>query len=282
MFRDFYVKRRFSYLPSPNPCKELYPDYYNCKKIEIVIKPNEMLFIPAGWFHFVTSEEVDEESKLNVAVSFFTEYSKCINCDVDQDKVYTEYIRHSQEAKINYEYYKDGSLPCLINTNNIYNSGITLDNLKKIYENRNVLVNKSNSQLFLSNYVKEIDPDCCQEVFMKFDEFLSRGFDKDDPSHYYLLQSNSNLNQLKINRPEFLKYEIEKNYCLWINFGNIYTGLHYDDHNNVIIQLQGSKKIILFAPSERNNLYLVNDIDPRILCIMKKNEQEKKEQEEKK
>ena len=130
MFRDFYIQRRFSKIPNPYPKKDDYKNYYDSKRIEVQIKPNEMLFIPAGWFHFVISEKVDEISKLNVAVSFFTEYdSGCIDCDLDE-KNYTEVIRHSHEDKINYNYYKQKSFPCVINSQKKYNSGISVENLE--------------------------------------------------------------------------------------------------------------------------------------------------------
>ena len=269
MFREFYIKRRFSKIPSPYPeNRGRYKDYYESKRIEVEIKPNEMLFIPAGWFHFVLSETVDEISKLNVAVSFFTEYDGCIDCDLDKQP-FTEVIRYSNDDKINYDYYKKKSFPCIIKSSQKYNAGISVENLENLYQNKDLVITKSTSSLFISNYIKEVYPECCTELKMNFGEFLSRGLN-DKKNNYYLLQSNVNLRSLKIERPEFLKEEKEKNYCLWINFGGIYTGLHYDEHNNVLIQLHGTKKIILFPPTERHKLDLVNTTDPKILCQMKK------------
>jgi hypothetical protein len=269
MFRDFYIQRRFSKIKNPYPEKnDSTKNYLNSKRIEVEIKPNEMLFIPAGWFHFVISDKVDEISKLNVAVSFFTEYDGCIDCDLE-NQTFTETIRYSHEDKINYDSYKKKSFPCIINSSHIYNSGISIENLSNLYQNRDITVTKSHSDLFISNYIQEVYPECCVEVPMKFHEFLSLGMN-DKKNNYYLLQSSVNLKSLKIDKPEFLKDEKGKNYCVWINFGKIFTGLHYDEHNNVLIQLQGTKKIILIPPSERNNLDLVNTTDPKILCEMKK------------
>ena len=269
MFREFYIKRRFSKIESPYPeKKEAYKNYYDSKRIEVEIKPNEMLFIPAGWFHFVISETVDEISKLNAAVTFFTEYDGCIDC-IDTDETFTEWIRYSHEDTINYDYYKEKSFPCIIHSSHTYNSGISIENLENLYQNSNVVVTKSRSKLFISNYIKEVYPDCCIEVPMKFQDFLNLG-KNDKKNNYYLLQSSVNLKSLKIEKPEFLQKEKGKNYCVWLNFGDIYTGLHYDEYNNVLIQLQGTKKILLFPPSERKKLDLVNTTDPKILCQMKK------------
>jgi hypothetical protein len=103
---------------------------------------------------------------------------------------------------------------------------------------------------------------------MTFTQFLEKKNNKD--CNYYLLQSNVDLKKLNVNTPSFLVNENKKNYALWINFGNnIYSGLHYDIHNNILLQLKGKKRIFLFPPSERQNLHLVNKINPTLLCQMK-------------
>jgi len=42
---------------------------------------------------------------------------------------------------------------------------------------------------------------------------------------------------------------------LWIGPGGHTTCLHYDPVDSLLIQLQGNKKVVLFPPSELNNLY---------------------------
>ena len=45
---------------------------------------------------------------------------------------------------------------------------------------------------------------------------------------------------------------------LWINFGNIYTALHYDLKDNWLCQIKGTKRIILIPPEDRHLVYLWN------------------------
>jgi len=58
---------------------------------------------------------------------------------------------------------------------------------------------------------------------------------------------------------------------LLLNFGKgIHGALHYDNANNSLLQLRGSKKIILFPPSERPKVHLANSLNTRFLCSLNK------------
>ena len=136
-----------------------------------------------------------------------------------------------------------------------------------IGENNKILVNKSKNKLFVSNFIKDIFPDNCQEIYSDIKEIIKNG----KKENYYLLQSENDLSKIGLEvPPEIIKNEKKKNYSFWLNFGNIYSGLHYDIHNNILLQLKGSKKILLFPPSERNKLHLINKIKPNLLCNFKK------------
>ena len=90
-FNDFYIKRRFSSIYEPYPLKiDYFYVFYDAKNIVVDIKENEMLLIPAGWFHFVLSENVDIVDKLNVAISYFTIYKGCPDCDISVKQIYTD------------------------------------------------------------------------------------------------------------------------------------------------------------------------------------------------
>ena len=239
-------------------------DYNNAKKIEITLNPNDMLFIPAGWFHYVLSETVDETLKLNIATSYFTEYSGCIDCDVDENKNYVNTIK-IENNNVDYTTYAKNSEPFYIK-NSQPKVKWTLKKLKNHFKDNILTINKSKYKLFLSNYIKKYNQDCCQEIQMTFDEFLKIG-KNDELNNYYLMQSeNKKLNDI----PDIIKNETYNNFSLWINFGkNIYTNLHYDMHNNILVQMNGSKKIILFPPSERSKLHLINPLNTKILCKLK-------------
>jgi len=269
-FNDFYIKRRFSYLPSPYPNTniEYFKDYYSANKIEVEIGENEMLFIPAGWFHFVISDKVDKDERLNVAISFFTEFDKCADCDlIEGKKIFFNNINLLKEENLNYQRLKDDKLPIKIISNKRRNKHVNISNIKKMFEDKNIIVNKSKNQLFVSNFIKDIYPDNCIEIEKKIDEIIYNG----KKENYYLMQTENDFSIIGIQPPDFLNNEKKKNYSFWMNFGNVYSGLHYDIHNNILLQLKGSKKILLFPPYEREKLHLVNKLNPKLLCFFKKN-----------
>ena len=57
---------------------------------------------------------------------------------------------------------------------------------------------------------------------------------------------------------EKLSYENTFDFNLWISSGKHDTGLHYDDEDGVLSLIEGSKEIILFPPSDAENLYPIS------------------------
>jgi hypothetical protein len=137
------------------------------------------------------------------------------------------------------------------------NTNITINDLKNTFNNDDLIISSSNSNFFASNYIKGYLPNNCQENYMNFNDFLNMN-NKVTNYNYYIIQESENylekLNDIK--KPYFITNLNNRN--LWINFGNVYTVLHYDCYDNFIWQVQGSKRIILFPPSERNKLYMYN------------------------
>ena len=263
-FNKFVVQRRFSKIPEPYPTNEIYNDYKSAKKYEITLNPGDSLFIPAGWFHFVISEKVDQNNNLNIAVSYFTQYDNCLDCQNFDSKHFNNLTIPILNDKVDYNHYKKNSNPFVMKNNkNLFN----VEQLKNILNNKELIVTKSNNKLFASNYIKEHFPESCQEFTTTFDNFLRHG----KKENYYLIQSEliPNIKKL-ISIPNFLINEIYANFSLWINFGGIYSSLHYDLHNNILSQICGTKKILLFPPSERNKMHLINDFDPKFLCQLQK------------
>jgi hypothetical protein len=101
---------------------------------------------------------------------------------------------------------------------------------------------------------------------MTINEFFNQ-----DIKNGYVTVDYFKLSKLNIPTPEFLKSEKEKNFSLLLNFGKgIHGALHYDNANNSLLQLRGSKKIILFPPSERPKVHLANSLNTRFLCSLNK------------
>ena len=262
-FSQSFVERRFSLVPDPYADSGLYEDYGNCKKTTVVIEPGNMLFIPAGWFHYVISEE-DKETNLNMAVSYFTYHDECIDCDLDKNQNFKDL----EEISINnlvYSKYKKLSQPFVIRDYFEHNKRFSLldmskDEIKKMYPEK-VIVTKSKSSLFVSNYIAKHFPDCCDEQEMMFDDFI-----KSNNKSCYLIQNEKKINEI----PYFLDTEKYANFSSWINFGDVYSSLHYDTNNNILMQIFGKKKVILIPPSEYKSLHLINPMDTKLLCTINK------------
>lgn len=262
-FLQTYQERRFSLVPNPYANSGLYEDYGKCKKTIVDIDPGEMLFIPAGWFHYVISEE-DKKTNLNMAISYFTHHDNCIDCELDKNQIF----KNLEEISINnldYNKYKNLSQPFVIRDYFKYNKRFSLldlqkDKIKKMYPKK-VMVTKSNKSLFASNYISKHFPDCCEEKEMLFDDFLNS-----NNKSYYLIQGEQKIKEI----PYFLEKERHSSFSSWINFGDCYTVLHYDCSNNVLMQIFGKKKIILIPPSEYKSLHLINNMDTKLLCTFKK------------
>jgi hypothetical protein len=261
-FYQSYQERRFSLIPNPYANLGLYEDYGKCQKTIVDIEPGEMLFIPAGWFHYVISEQ-DKKTNLNMAISYFTHHNNCVDCDLDKNQNFKDLEEVSIKNLI-YDKYKNFSQPFVIRDYFKHNKQFSLlnmpkDKIKKIYPQK-VKVTESKKPLFASNFVKKHFPGCCEEKEMLFDEFLNS-----NNKSCYLIQSEHNIKEI----PYFLEKEKFQSINSWINFGDCYTALHYDCFNNILMQIYGKKKVILIPPSEYKSLHLINTMDTKLLCKIK-------------
>lgn len=68
---DFISERKYSCIESENPDPDKFPLYYKARKTVVELHAGEMLFIPAGMFHFVISEKGDDTDGLNFAINFW-------------------------------------------------------------------------------------------------------------------------------------------------------------------------------------------------------------------
>lgn len=257
---NFIIQRRFSRITSITPDRNDFPLYYESYKLEFVINEGECLFIPNGWYHYVLSEDVNKDTSLNIAISHFMK-SPVNDYQLSTDLDY--YINNIKKYNLLYDNNKDDinniiklhktdSVPftCI----NMSKTDITINDLQNIFNNDELLINSSINNFFTSNYIKEFNPKNCVETYMKFNDFLNMN-KKITDYNYYLIQENEKyLNSIGI--PSFIHNL--KNRNLWINFGNVYTVLHYDCYDNFLWQIQGKKRIILYPPSERNKLYMYN------------------------
>jgi ribosomal protein L16 Arg81 hydroxylase len=263
-YNKFIIQRRFSRITNIKPDKYIFPLYYEAYKLEFDINEGEGLFIPFGWYHYVISEDVNKDTSLNIAISHSMKSSLI---DYQLSTNLYNYIDNMQKYNLLYDNNNGNDINNIINLHkqdsipfkllNMPKTNITINNLKNTFNNDDLIINISNSNFFVSNYIKEYRPYNCQEKYMNFNDFLNKN-NKETNYNYYLIQeSETYLEKLnKIKTPYFINNCINRN--LWINFGNVYTALHYDCYDNFLWQIQGRKRILLFPPSERNKLYMYN------------------------
>lgn len=72
----WFEDRRYSKITERHPNRIIYPDFYKARRMEYVLRPGEMIFIPHGWFHFVFSEDPDPDSGLCAAINFWYVYNE--------------------------------------------------------------------------------------------------------------------------------------------------------------------------------------------------------------
>lgn len=273
-FYDFFNQRRFSKIPEPYPKDPIYKDYNSIKKIEITLKPGQMLFIPAGWFHYVLSEAPDKKTELNVSINFFTAYTDgCLDCKDFTNHPFPDTLVKESVKTISYDKYTRESQPFVIKDyfkeNSLWNVfGITKSNLQNFIKKEKVVVTRSDNSMFSSNYTIDYFPNSCQEETMTIDDFIRLSELHKGKYNYYLLQQE--VNQESMVLPNFINEKFLVKNSLWINFGNVYSSLHYDMYNNVFVQVQGVKKVILIPPNKKNKLNIMNPLDTRFLCTLRK------------
>ena len=220
-----------------------------------------MLFIPFGWFHFVFSQSPSPTSNMNIAISCFSDTKHC-DCLLSTNPLhyqtdipsYTSDHLSPQLLSI----HSNSSLPFKMATSLHHTIGTSLSysTLRNYLKNKLIPIQTSIDNMFVSNIIKDLDPDRSNTTYMTFDDFYNNGL-KD--CHYYLAQ------QRVEPFPLLRNIQFNQQY-LWVNFGNVFSNLHYDNHDNILIQLHGQRKVILFPPSERNKLYLCNTINPSEIC----------------
>ena len=218
-FSQFNDERKYSRITEEFPDKQRFPLYYVAQRKEIIINEGEMLFIPAGWWHFVFSEESNNVSGINFAINFWYE---------------EEYNFNEEISSAYFPVLKKHNIP------NIDPADILQDYDLTIY--------RSKSKYFPPDILNYRFPNLKIE-YMTYKEFLITK----NPQYYILQNQCSDLNKYA---PHFERPLYKSS--VWINFGHVYSLPHYDMKDNWLCQIQGKKRVILFPPEERDKLYPMN------------------------
>jgi hypothetical protein len=267
-FKDFLMQSRHVHLVNNI-------DDVQCRKLSpVVLHPGEMLFIPTGWFHFVESLDTDTACGLNIALTFFTRFDGCPDCDVASYSEYATTLPTLRTDKINFSHLKKASRPFVVKD---YFMSRPLwscfrwkhEALANIFQSRMIKVIQSSNNIFVSDHIKSIYPEHNKPVFAKITDFLALR-DKPYRNHFYLIQPG--MQHVFNDTPFFLHSGDEKatvNIDMLINYGNVVTNLHCDGSDNILLQVAGTKKITLIPPSERHRLNVVNPYSPSFLCSLR-------------
>lgn len=218
----FFNERRYSVIRDEFPCKIKYPKYYEARKTEFTIGPGQKLFIPAGWFHFVFSEGVEEETGLNMAINHWF------------------MVRESfEEGKSN------GDVP--------YVAGHTIPNInlsEYISDDEEVRFVFSEDGIYGTVAIGQNHVDT-HYTYMKWGDYY-----KNKRTDGYMIQHQFPwLEQFK---DSDIPDRTEKQSSMWVNFGNVRTYIHYDLDDNFLCQIKGTKRVLLFPPEDRDLLYMFN------------------------
>ncbi len=218
---QFYTDRRYSSITEKYPDPKIYPDFYKANRMEYILRPGEMIFIPAGMFHFVHSEDPDPETGLCVAINFWYHHSHGEGNDEGDPNEKIKFGWHN----INF----DEILPIIKEKKEIKCIRSETNCFPPLFANRSFPAIKKNS--------------------ISFEEFCNNK----NKNEYITQFICTEIEKFKIP----YKHKLRES-ALWINWGNCYTIPHYDGMDNWLCQLKGTRRVILVPQDERDLLYIIN------------------------
>jgi hypothetical protein len=124
-------------------------------------------------------------------------------------------------------------------------------------ETKEVEVSTSTHRLVGTNTIRSR----CKDKLTTTTKTLKEFYEERHP-YSYVVQSDAfkNLDDYRIRKTDDFKAT-----TVWINFGNVYTHLHYDLEYNYLCQVKGTKRVLLFPPEDRELLYLWNTYSLNII-----------------
>ncbi|MCB9507935.1 MAG: cupin-like domain-containing protein [Myxococcales bacterium] len=93
---------------------------------------------------------------------------------------------------------------------------------------------------------------------MGYDAYLDAVADTDEPGYYLRLALEGEFADLLADDyevPEYCRRRLVLKKNLWIGARGASSDLHYDMTHNVVAQIRGRRRVVLFAPSDTPNLY---------------------------
>lgn len=225
--KTFMGCHKYSGITEEFPDKEKYPLYYEASRQEFTIHAGQKLFIPAGWFHFVFSEDVEEETGLNFAMNFW------------------------YYPLNNWSHGKPSNLLPHVEPHNIPNI-----DPKDVFGDRPVRSTWSDLDgIFPADRVFHFFKGKVRNDYMTYDEF----YRAKNPKMYIVQDENKKIRDYAPPYPTPIYLSSS-----WVNYGNCRSLIHCDEHDNWLCQIKGSKRVILFPHEDKDKLYMLWNIPSNV------------------
>lgn len=274
---------RYSRVPTIRTTEPQWLPFRQSLRMDITLHPGEALFIPAGWFHFVHSTTADEHTHINVALSCMlttlTEWTHCAHC-----------VRYHEQSTDRCPTTTD-RVSTLLPVETLSWNQINVDTLHTASRQRSPLymthgcayLPKSIRRQPLADWIPDDPPppvyttESPDRVFRSNQPWSTRGsFHRELSSvpwnqltnltiPWYIMQHHVSLSTLGTHGffphlpwsdlPLFRAY-------LWINNGNVQSEMHYDMYDNLLISIQGRKRVLLFPVDQESCLFPLQPMPP--------------------
>ena len=214
--------------------KQNYPLFEKAKYKKIILYPGDLLHIPRNYSHWCFSIGEPTKYNLNISINYWE------NCEKWEE--YENFVNNEikwRMQKDDLEYWSEK-----IVNNIIFDS---IGNYPVI-----ISKNKEITPIDKKDGTQKIEYLSVPEIF-KYNEI-----EKQKDLKIALAQNQEilkNLGDFKLNVYPVNQENIFNNINFWMNFGDVNTGLHYDEYEGYLFQLIGMKIVYLFEPSQKKYLY---------------------------
>ena len=235
-----------------------FPEFKNATSYKVELNPGDSLFIPAGWWHWVFSE--DNCIAFSHIIHNFDEDAITEKQSHNYKKKTIKYYNYNNRNSIDFIKHSTDSMPLAYNNPTI--NKLTNFFLEQTLDKANIMVSKTNT----IHSVNKSGNTTMLIINGKYEYF---NILNNSPNYYCYI------GMMPLDKEKF-KYFINNDWnifantnnnkndiYLWHSKKNIDTGLHYDITDNLLTLHSGKKTIMLFPPSEKKYLYnkLLNNIN---------------------
>jgi hypothetical protein len=253
----------------PAPNRRLFPQYYRAPKIDCVLGPGDVLFIPAYWAHWVFS------GSDSVALNFWSQapHEQPAKVSVRLDR-----FPASASRTLEFGHYRTQSLPFHIV--GAAASWPALDRWSDEY------LMKVGRELILRTCGRSTTASFCPLVKpqpaypdeqVEMFPYRSLGDLIEESKRYprYRYLGVGLVDEESPISDDFVPLEFLADRPilphLWYNRGQIHTGLHFDAHDGTLAVVRGSKRVLLFPPTAHDHLYF-DQLPRRPLVVLEDDE----------